>query len=211
MRLAIFGSTGGTGRRLTEQALASGHHVIAVARRPETVTVRHDRLRVVPGDVLAPASLDPAFDAADAVISALGIGYRRHVTTVYSAGTANVLAAMARAGVRRLVCVSTAGLTLSGDSSLLHRMVLQHILHRLLRNPYADMSRMEELVRASEADWTIVRAARLTNGPLTGRYRTRAGANLPGAWSISRADLASYLLTQVEDRAGVRDTVEIAY
>jgi uncharacterized protein YbjT (DUF2867 family) len=81
----------------------------------------------------------------------------------------------------------------------------------LLRKPYEDMSLMEELVRASAADWTIVRAARLTNGPLTGRYRTRAGANLPGAWSISRADLASYLLSQVEDAVAARETVEIAY
>ncbi|HEY7432621.1 MAG TPA: NAD(P)H-binding protein [Streptosporangiaceae bacterium] len=211
VRLTIIGSTGGTGQRLTEQALSSGHHVIAVARRPEAVTARHDRLRVVGADVLARSSLTPAVEAADAVISALGIGYRRHATTVYSAGTENVLAAMADAGVRRLVCVSTAGLTLSGDSSLLHRLVLRHVLHRLLRKPYEDMSLMEELVRASAADWTIVRAARLTNGPLTGRYRTRAGANLPGAWSISRADLASYLLSQVEDAVAARETVEIAY
>ncbi len=212
MRLTIFGATGGTGQRLIEQALASGHQVVAVARRPEAVAVRHDRLRVLRADVLARPSLDPAVEAADAVISALGIGYRRHATTVYSAGTANVLAAMSGAGVRRLVCVSTAGLTLSADSSLLHRLVLQQVLHRLLRKPYEDMSRMEELVRASEADWTIVRAARLTNGPLTGRYRTKAGTNLPGAWSISRADLASYLLTQARDAAaGVRETVEIAY
>jgi putative NADH-flavin reductase len=165
VHLTIFGATGGTGQRLTEQALAAGHRVTAAARRPQALTRRHERLRVVRADVLDPASLPPAVAGADAVISALGIGYRRHATTVYSAGTRNVIAAMAGAGVRRLVCVSTSGLTVPADGPLLHRLVLRHVLHRLLRKPYADMSLMEELVRASDADWTIVRAARLTNGP----------------------------------------------
>jgi putative NADH-flavin reductase len=211
VHLTIFGATGGTGQRLTEQALAAGHRVTAAARRPQAVTRRHERLRVVRADVLDPASLPPAVAGADAVISALGIGYRRHATTVYSAGTRNVIAAMAGGGVRRLVCVSTSGLTVPADGPLLHRLVLRHVLHRLLRKPYADMSQMEELVRASDADWTIVRAARLTNGQARGRYRTATGTHLPGAWSVSRADLASFLLAAAADPACVRTTVDIAY
>jgi putative NADH-flavin reductase len=165
----------------------------------------------VAADVLDAPSLDKAVADADAVVSALGIGYRRHATTVYSAGTANVMAAMARAGVRRLVCVSTAGLTVPSTGPLLHRLLLRHVLHRLLRKPYADMSQMEELVAGSDTDWTIVRAARLTNGQPSGRYRTSAGSHLPGAWSISRADLASYLLSCAEDGRNLRTTVEVAY
>jgi putative NADH-flavin reductase len=184
--------------------------VTAAARRPEAVTVRHDRLRVVRADVLEPRSLPPAVAAADAVISALGIGYRRHATVVYSAGTANILAAMAGAGVSRVLCVSTSGLVIPADGPLLHRLLLRHVLHRLLRKPYQDMSRMEALVRRSTADWTIVRAARLTNGPLTGSFRT-AGAALPGAWSISRSDLAGYLLDRVADPSCHQATLEIAY
>jgi putative NADH-flavin reductase len=211
VQLTIVGSTGGTGQLLTEQALAAGHRVVAVARRPEAVTARHPNLRVVAADVLDAPSLDKAVADADAVVSALGIGYRRHATTVYSAGTANVIAAMDRAGVRRLVCVSTAGLTIPSTGPLLHRLVLRHVLHRLLSKPYADMSRMEGLVTGSRTDWTIVRAARLTNGPQTGRYRTAAGSQLPGAWSISRADLAAYLLACAAGRQHPRATVEVAY
>jgi putative NADH-flavin reductase len=211
VHLTIFGSTGGTGQRLIAQALAAGHQVTAVARRPEAVTVRHDRLSVVRADVLEPGSLPPAVAAADAVVSALGIGYRRHATVVYSAGTANILAAMAGAGVRRVVCVSTSGLVIPAGGPLLHRLLLRHVLHRLLCKPYEDMSRMEGLVRRSAADWTIVRAARLTNGSPTGRFRTATGAALPGAWSISRSDLASYLLDRVTDPSCHRSTLEIAY
>lgn len=211
MRIVVFGPTGGTGRELVRQALAAGHTVTAVARNPHTLDLTGDRLSVVAGDVLDPSSIAPHVAGADAVLSALGIGYRRDATTVYSAGTGNVMAAMAEAGVKRLICVSTSGLDLPPGASLPQRVMFGMVLHRILRKPYTDMREMERRVRSSTTEWTIVRAARLTNGPRTGRYRIGMSGPLRGAWSISRADVAHYMLTQLDGRASAGSVVELAY
>ena len=211
MRLVVFGPTGGTGRALIEQALADGHRVTAFARRPAALVIRHDRFTAVAGDALDPAAVAGAVAGQDAVVSTLGIGYSRAATTVYSAGTGHILAAMRAAGVGRLLCVSTASLDLPGRAAPVQHLIYQQVLHRMLARPYADMALMEQAVRASALDWTLVRAARLTNGRRTGRYRVAAARKLPGGWSISRPDLAHYLLHHLVDPDTYRAVVEIAY
>jgi putative NADH-flavin reductase len=211
MRIAVFGATGGTGMQVVAQALDRGHDVVALARRPDAIGIENPRLRVVAGDVLISGAAEAVVDGADAVVSALGIGYRRHATTVYSDGTANVLAAMKTTGVRRLLVVSTSSLHLPDRSQIAEWLVTRFLLHPMLRRPYADMTRMEQRVMSSDVDWTLVRAARLTNGTAAGTYRTASHTDkLPGCWSISRADLAGYLLDQIADNRSHRDIVEIA-
>ncbi|HEX4831659.1 MAG TPA: NAD(P)H-binding protein [Trebonia sp.] len=211
MRLAVFGATGGTGARLTRQALERGHEVAVLARRPQALGIDHPRLRVVAGDVTVPGAAAPVVAGADAVVSALGIGLHRYATTVYSAGVANILAAMAAGGPGRILVVSTSSLSLPGRERLAEWLLARLVLHPLLRKPYADMRVMEDELGTSDAAWTIVRAARLTNGPPTGTWRVAESGKLPGCWSISRADLASYLLDHVADPSLARTTVDIAY
>jgi hypothetical protein len=150
MRLAIFGATGGTGRRLVEQALARGHDVNVLVRRPETLPIRDPRLRIVRGDVLNPATVRSPVTDVDAVISTLGVGYRRGPTTVYSRGIVNIIDAMHEAGVKRLVCVSTTSIESAPGTPfglrLLHRLVLQRILER----PYSDIRVMERTITGSD-------------------------------------------------------------
>lgn len=210
-RVVVFGATGGTGRQLVRQALDAGRRVRALARRPDALDVRHPDLDVVAGDVLAPEDVRRVVRPGDRVVSALGIGHSRAATTVYSRGTANVLSAMAHADVRRLVCLSTCGLEAGSAAAPLQRLVARQVLQRVLRRPYADMTEMESLVRGTGVDWTVVRAARLTDGRRTGRYRVGDAGTLRGSWSISRADLAEYLLRSLHDPDPVRRTVEIAY
>jgi putative NADH-flavin reductase len=214
MRVTVFGPTGGLGRELIEQAAEAGHEVVAVARTPSALAAlaaRHEGLTVMRGDVLMPGSLAEAVAGADAVVSALGIGYRRHATSVFSLGTANIMAAMRDAGVRRLVCTSTTSLVVPAGATTVQRLVFRHLLQRMLRKPYADIALMERHVRESALDWTIVRAARLTNGARTGRYRTSVGGHVRAGWSISRRDLAGYMLALAGDGSGNRAIVEVAY
>lgn len=89
--------------------------------------------------------------------------------------------------------------------------MFRHLPQRMLRKPYADIALMERAVRESALDWTIVRAARLTNGPSTGRYRVCPGGHVRAGWSISRADLAAYLLTLASVGSASGTTVEITY
>ena len=208
MRVAVFGATGGTGRSAIRQALDAGDKVTALARRPEALDEFGDEITVVGGDVLDRAAVAQAVDGAEVVISALGIGMHRHATTVYSQGTGNVVDAMRDERVGRLLVVSTSSLELPGRFS---ERAVAKVLHRILAKPYADMALMENAVRAAGIDWTLVRAARLTNGSVTGRYRTAVDAKLRGCWSISRADVAHYCLTHAADTATFRRTIEIAY
>ncbi|MFB7448028.1 NAD(P)-dependent oxidoreductase [Streptomyces sp. NPDC056194] len=216
MKLMLFGVTGGTGAQLLAQALGTGHQVTAVARDPARVPVTDPDapLTVLPGDALAPETWRQAVAGHDAVLSCLGSTDRKHPTTVYSQGTRNIVEAMRASGVGRLLCLSSAGLEITPEVPLPQRLVTRYVIQRLYRHGYADMARMESLVRSPVADgtaWTVVRPPMLTDGPLTCTYRTAENAHLERPKSLSRADLAHYLLTHVDDRRAHRAVVEVAY
>lgn len=210
MKLTVLGPTGGTGQQIVQQALAAGHDVTAVARHPEAVVLTGPRLRVVPGDVLDPAWRGAGIDGADAVLSALGVRAGRPPTTLYSAGAAAVLVAMGTANVRRLIAVSSTPVAPAARRSLLDRRIAHPLLHRFYGGAYDDMRKMEDLLAASQTDWTIFRPPRLTSGRLTGRYRTAVGTKLSRAWNLSRADLAAAMLAATEDPALIRRAVTVA-
>jgi putative NADH-flavin reductase len=200
MRITVFGATGRTGRHVVEQALDAGHQVTAVVRDPA-------RLPVPPraGLTVATASLEDraavlrAVTDADAVVDALGV--RETGPTTLRADTARVVtAAMRNAGVRRLVVVSASGAHTTGDS-LPTRLLVKPVLGWVLRHQFADMRAMEDVVRASGLDWTIMLPPRLTDRPATGRIRRRVGANVRGSYTMTRADLATAVLQAVTDDA----------
>ena len=207
MKLVIFGSTGGIGKQVVEQALAAGHDVTAVARRPEAVTTRHKNLEVIRGDVLDPATIGQAVVGKDAVISALGVA-NRAPTTLYSEGIANIMQAMYTARARRLICVSASGLE---PGPRLQRWIAKPLLWRILKNMYTDLVRMEGMVTASNLDWTILRPPRFTNGPRTGHYQIAVNKHLSRGSLISRADIADCILAQLKNPVSYCALVEIAY
>ena len=106
MKLTVFGATGGTGEELVRQALAAGHEVTAVVRHPEALAIRDPHLTAAPGDILSPAWPGTGLSKADAVLSALGARQRKNPARVYSRGTAAVIEAMDKEGVRRFVGIS---------------------------------------------------------------------------------------------------------
>lgn len=209
MRVTVFGATGATGVLLVQAALAAGHDVTGVARRP--VGVNHPRLRAVLGDVLHSGSLTDAVAGADVVCSALGSRTMRRPTTVYSAGAAAMVAAMTETGVRRIVVLSAIPAEPAELKRPLERTVVHPLLHVFFGGGYDDMARMEALLARSDRCWTVLRPPRLTNGPATGRYRSAVDARLPRAGSLSRADLAAAMLAAVDDPALVGHAVNIAH
>jgi putative NADH-flavin reductase len=212
MQLTIFGASGGTGHRLVEQALAAGHTVTAVVRDPARLPVRHDRLKLVAADVLDPEAITPAVADADAVVSALGPRSSRNRSSITSAGTASILAAMRTAGSSRLVVVSAAPVaSYDHGTTLPYRLLVKPLLRALLGGLYADLAVMEETVRRSGLAWTILRPPQLTDGPRTGSYRQATDANLRRGYRISRADLADAILAALEDPDSVKATITIGY
>ncbi len=186
-----------------------GHTVTAFARdSAKLADMRSDQLRVVQGDVLDPSKVLEGVAGQEAVLSAIGAGRAR--TRLREYGTSNIIDAMEKAGVRRLVSLSSLGI---GDSRSNLPFVLRYVIFpTLLRHTMADHERQERVVRQSNLDWTIVRPSYLTDGPLTGTYLhgfSVTERNLKGR--IARADVADFMLKQLEDNRYVHETPGLSY
>jgi putative NADH-flavin reductase len=207
MKVVIFGSTGGTGRNLVEQALSLGHIVTAFARIPASILIHDQRLTVLQGDVLDPAKVAPAIISQDAVLSALGSGLRAK-NRVVSEGTKNILSTMKKFGVPRFVCESSFGV---GDTYQDASMLSRFVFDTLLKKAFSDKEIQEEYIRRSDVEWIIVRPSGLTNGPRTGRYQVAEHMKLGVGARISRADVADFMLKQLNDDTWLRKSPVISY
>ena len=211
MKLTVFGATGGIGGHVVRQALDAGHQVTAVVRDPTRFVVSHPALEVatVPG-LTDPEMLRPALKGSDAAIS--GVGPRRRKDgPVASNATRGILRALADSGTRRFVAVSAVpvGPVPEGESWI-NRRILLPFISALLRDTYADLAGMEDQIRRSTTEWTVVRPPKLVNKPLTGTYRTCVGGNVPRGYAISRADVAHAMLAVLDDPATIGQPVGVA-
>ncbi len=207
MKVAVFGSTGSIGRHLVEQALEQEHMVTAFARDPAKLEIEHANLTAVQGDALDAASVEKAVEGQDAVLCALGAGAKGAIRTE---GTRNIVRAMEKAGVSRLVCLSTLGV---GDSRDSLNFFWKHIMFGLLlRGAYADHVSQEDSVKESGLDWTLVRPGAFTDGDRTGEYRHGfPTADKTIKAKISRADVADFMLKQLTDRTYLKETPGLSY
>src|SRR5688572_23052747 len=207
-RLLLLGITGDTGRSLGEQAVTAGFDVTALVRNPDKLASNTRAVRVVTGDLVRDAAvLDTAVRDQDVVISTLGVGQSFKSGGLITQSAPAIVAAMRQHGVRRLIFLSAFGVGATWrDTPLLPRLFIT----TLLRDIYRDKQAGEEAILTSDLDWTIVYPVGLTNGPRTGRYRVGERLSLRGFPHISRADVADFLLRQVEDRSYIRKGVLIA-
>ena len=210
MKVVVFGAAGGIGRQVVAQALESGYHVTAVARDPRKLTLAHERLVVAQGDVLDLPSIARTLDGAEAVVSTIGLDTFKP-TTLYSQGTRNIIAAMKGKGLRRFIGVSASGFHIDENDPPLLRYLGKPIISRILKEMYADLARMERIVRDSDCDWTIIVPPKLTDGPRTGNYRVAINVNVRNGWSISRADVAHYAVAHLESSTLRPSLVFLAY
>lgn len=209
MRITIFGATGGTGKQLVEQACSAGHEVTAVVRDAGGLPQRTG-LVAVEADVMDPAAIAQHVAGRDAIISAIGSRSAKHPTTVQTDSTRSILKAMTDTGVRRFLVISNSGMISDPADGRLTRHVVKPLLWRFLKHPWTDMGHMEDLLRAADVDWTIIRPPMLTDKPATGAYRTATDANVPGGRTLARADLAHFVLDNLAGDSGVRVAIAVA-
>src|SRR5919204_2628503 len=168
MRLAIFGGTGTVGSELLRQTLEAGHEVTALVRTPSRLGIEQSRLTVVQGNVKDPPAVKQTLTGCEAVLSTLGASGKDDPDT-RRAGTANIMAAMHEAGIRRLVLMGGFHLHFPGDPGNLGQKLIVPIL-RLSRNLVDDTTAMGVVVQASDLDWTMVRSPRVVCGRGNGSY-----------------------------------------
>ncbi len=201
MELAVFGASGRTGRPLVQQALDAGHDVIALVRTPATFPLKHERLTVVQGDALNAAEVDEVVQGADAVVSVLGQS-KKSPEDLQTVATKNIVAAMEKYGITRIVSLTGAGVDAPQDKPKLINHIIKFALKTMQGSVLADAEQHAKILQNSTLDWVIVRGPMLTEGPYTGKYRVGwVGINTSAR--ISRADVADFMLKQVTDNSYV--------
>jgi putative NADH-flavin reductase len=201
MKIIVFGPTGGTGRQLVAQALAAGHDVTAFTRNPAAIETR-PRLSVVAGDTLDPAAVERAIAGHDAVLCALGGRPWRRRARVCSSAIRHIAPAMVKHGVHRLVAISTFG---AGETRSQVGWLPRHLLFGfVLRSEVADKEAMERELSGTDLDWTVVRVGLLTDEPARGSWRAADDGSIRGMGKVARADVAAFMLAQLENEAWLR-------
>ena len=204
MKLLILGATGRIGRELVDLALARGHVVTAYVRTPNRLERRERGLIVKQGDALEVDRLTEALLGQDAVVSTLGLPAKQALrpSSFMAESMASTVAAMKRSKVQRLAVVSAAVL-------FPMRGLFYAFFRWLLKHHARDLSAMENVIEASELDWTITRPPRLVSGPETAR-RIAVGGLPVRARSISFRSVAAFLLDCLERDEHVREVVGLA-
>lgn len=197
----MFGGTGPAGQLVIDQALASGHEVVAYARSPQKLAARA-RLTVIAGELDDAEAIARAVSGADAVISLLGPGAKL-VEGQVTQGTTNIVQAMEQHGVRRLVALATPSATDPKDESDFRFKVLVAAIRLFVPAAYREIRATADVVRAARCDWTLVRVPFLTNEPSTGKPRVGYLGRGHVGVMLSRHDLATFMLGQLESMGWV--------
>ena len=205
LSILIFGGTAGVGLQTVELALQRGHTVTSIARRPERMTIEHERLQNIKGDITLPDTYEHLFASQNVIISAIGLGPTRDEVTVYSQGMLAVLASMAQHDNQRVITITGIGSGNSqGHGGFFYDVILNPLL---LKTDYEDKTRQEEILADSVLDWTIVRPGFLTDDSAKTSYRVLRDLEGVTAGDIARADVAHFLVAISEDDTYIRETV----
>jgi uncharacterized protein YbjT (DUF2867 family) len=202
--LLVVGASRGIGLETVKRALALGHSVRAFARNAAAIDIEAPGLEKFKADALDAAAVAKAVEGVDAVIQSLGAGEKAGPqvllvgTTLFSRATRILIDAMRSAHVQRLVAVTGLG---AGDSRGQIGFFYDAIVFPLmLKRIYDDKDVQEQMIKASGLEWTIARPGLLTNGPMTRKIRALTE---PKAWrfgSVSRADVADFLVREAFER-----------
>jgi putative NADH-flavin reductase len=200
MRIAIFGATGRIGRHALARAEDLGHSVTALSAAPPAQA--QDDVSWIQGDVRDPAAVNRCVAGTQAIVAALGVRANTpDEADALEAGMRNIVAAASEAGVRRIVTLSGAGISVPGDDKPVIDRVASAVVRRMARYVVAAKQREYEVLAASDLDWTALRPPLVVDGAAQG-YRL-ASRLVPGA-RVRREDVGHALADVVTDASTVR-------
>ena len=216
MIVFLLGATGGTGYEILKGLIQNNYTVKALVRNPfklnlaEINQLQEGQVELIKGSVFEPDKLKEHFKGCDVVISALGTGKDNSYTEVYSQGGRNILSAMRKTGMSRLITITTGAIDMSDPSN--DNLFMDRILRPKFNKVYYDMTRwVTVLDDTKDIDWTCVRPTYLRNKAFTGKYRVNSKHCPKGGWKISRADLADFIIKQINSNEFIHQKPVIAY
>jgi putative NADH-flavin reductase len=213
-QVLVIGGNGGIGKQCIRVALDAGCYVTAVLRTPSKLALAHPNLTVVQGDINSPAQIIPHLENKDAVISAVGASgglLGDKPTTLYSDTAKMILSGLDTIANTHFFFISASAVEISPVLPFFVRFFARYVLQKLLKNMYSDLLKMENLVKQSSVNYTIIRPPQLTDGDETGNYRVAINQFLRNGLKISRADVAHFIINHIDDSGIRRAIIEIGY
>lgn len=209
MKFIVFGASGGMGLEVLKQALEAGYFVTAFVRTPSKVNLRHPSLTLFQGDAMDLPAVEKAIVGHEAVISTLGPS-RPPVPGMMKTTAGNIIAAMKKHGLRRLIATTGAGVRQPEDQPKLMDYLIGVLLNLLAREVVLDSAESVKLIQATDLDWTIVRFPRLMDGLYTGKYRV-GYMSKESSTQFSRADGADFILKELTEKKWLRKAPLVSY
>lgn len=209
MKIVVFGASGGVGLQVVKQAVAAGHGVTAFVRSPDKFEIQHENLTVFEGDARDAHAVEKAIAGHEAVISTLG-PTRPPIPHMMEISAKNIVAGMARHGVRRLVSTTGAGVRQPEDQPKSADLFIGFLLNLLAKSVVLDSAENVKVIQASDLDWTIVRYPRLMDGAHTRKYRV-GYVSKDSSTQLSRADGADFVLKELEEQKWLRKLPVVSY
>lgn len=208
--IALIGATGRTGQLFLEKALSAGYSVKALVRTPEKLKLRHPKLNLIEGSVLNEETVELVVQNADIVVSLFG-HVKGSPDGLQTQGTKLIIKAMKAHGIRRIISLSGGGLPYpEKDQPKFADKLIRFIMEIAVPKILKDAKDHHLILEKSGLDWIIVRGPRLTDEPEKGNYRVGwVGVN--ASTKIGRADLADFILKQLEDKTYIRQMPFVSY
>jgi putative NADH-flavin reductase len=209
MNILVFGASGATGHELVKQALLQGHDVTAFARNPQRLKIKHGNLTVIQGSLGDYKLIAHLVSGQDAVLSALGASSMFRFDQSVVDGVETIVRAMMVKGVERFIYLSFAGVKESRDQV---GFIIRNVAPAFLSTEIEGHEVKEKIIRESQLKWTLVRPPTLTNGKHRKQFRRGEGISTNGfAVTISRKDVADFMLQQLTDTEFIRKAPLILY
>lgn len=216
MKVFLLGATGSTGFEILKRLVQQNYTIKILVRNPaklnlsEIKQTKESQVEIITGSVFEPTKLIEHFNGCNLIISALGTGTDNSYTEVYSQGGRNIISAMRATGIKKLITITSGLVDLSDPST--DTFFLNRIIRPNFNKIYYDETRWETILDdADDIDWICVRPTYLTNKAFTGRYRIKNKHCPKGGRKISRADLADFIIKQLESNDFVHQKPVIAY
>ena len=201
-RIIVFGGTGDVGQIIVRKLLNRNYSVVVLTRQEKPSTVN---LKFVTGNVLDEKIIEKIINPSDKVIIALG--FNNSSPDTMSKGTANIISAMNKKGIKRLVCLSAQG---AGDSwdympDDFKKMVSED---KILTASFKDHSIQEDIVKHTDLDWTIVRPTEIIHGEEGGTFVVNRPTE-KSKFQISNSDVAQFIVTELTENKFIKQVVMI--